>query len=51
MTKDIYDLPPAAFGKRIGLDIKGQHIATEALLDPAIDAYWEKRPEPTQDAA
>ena len=40
---DVYDLPPASFGKRIGLDIKGQHVRLEELLDPAVKAYWEKR--------
>lgn len=43
MSKDIYDLPPAKFGKLLGFDIKGQHIRTEDLLDPAVAAYWQKR--------
>lgn len=41
--RDLYDLPPAMFGRRIGLDIKGQHVRTEDLLDPAVTAYWQKR--------
>lgn len=40
---DLYDLPPASFGKRIGLDIKGQHVRLEDLLDPAVASYWQKR--------